>query len=131
MPRTFAFNRVLSVDAFKVEFLGTHHVLNMVDHGSNLQVCALLQGQTALEAWRVFYESWLRPFGPPQLLIVDGGSEFEGRFARGCEEWGILEHVIDADSPWQNGRCERHGGWVKERLEAELSTGSSLPSNVL
>ena len=40
--RTFAFNRVVSVDTFKVEFLGTHYVLNIVDHGSNLQICALL-----------------------------------------------------------------------------------------
>ena len=58
VPRTFAFNRVLSVDTFKVEFMNkTQYVLNMADHGSNLQICAFLRDQTALEAWRVLYES--------------------------------------------------------------------------
>eukprot|EP00959_Pyramimonas_sp_CCMP1952_P221246 4625062-Pyramimonas_sp.AAC.1 len=46
------------------------------------------------------------------------------------EQWGICQHVCDADSPWQNGRVERHGGWVKERVKAEVDAGSSLPGNL-
>ena len=24
--------------------------------------------------------------------------------------------IVDADAPWQNGKCERHGGLVKDLL---------------
>ena len=48
--------------------------------------CTLLEGQTAEQAWKKFYEFWLRPSGPPQILLTDGGSEFEGKFARGWEQ---------------------------------------------
>ena len=30
------------------------------------------------------------------------------------------QHVTDADSPWQNGRVERHGGWVQDLLGKEI-----------
>lgn len=29
-------------------------------------------------------------------------------------------------SPWQKGRCERHGGWIKTRVKTELQSGSSV-----
>eukprot|EP00959_Pyramimonas_sp_CCMP1952_P055670 1163374-Pyramimonas_sp.AAC.1 len=63
-------------------------------------------------------------------MISDGGSEFGERFAGGLEHCGVMHHVCDADSPWQNGRVERHGGWVKDRVEQELDAGSSLPGSL-
>eukprot|EP00959_Pyramimonas_sp_CCMP1952_P404476 8476660-Pyramimonas_sp.AAC.1 len=59
--------------------------------------------------------SWVRPFGVPHFLLSDGGSEFGERFARGPKHWGVTRHVCDADSPWQNGRVERRGGWIRDR----------------
>eukprot|EP00959_Pyramimonas_sp_CCMP1952_P369055 7730171-Pyramimonas_sp.AAC.1 len=35
-----------------------------------------------------------------------------------------------SNSPWQNGRVERHGGWVKDRVKQELDAGSSLPGSL-
>ena len=29
---------------------------------------------------------------------------------------------VDADAPWQNGKCERHGGLVKDLLAKGLET---------
>ena len=34
--------------------------------------------------------------------------------------------MIPADAPHQNGRAERHGGWVKDRLDAELRAGECI-----
>eukprot|EP00959_Pyramimonas_sp_CCMP1952_P344649 7218181-Pyramimonas_sp.AAC.1 len=82
----------------------------------------------AADVWRAFSECWLRPFGAPHFLMSDGGSEFGERFARGLEQWGVRHHVCDADSPWQNGRVERHGGWVKDRIKAEVEAGASVVS---
>eukprot|EP00959_Pyramimonas_sp_CCMP1952_P201103 4205678-Pyramimonas_sp.AAC.1 len=85
---------------------------------------------TASEVWSEFLRAWIRPLGAPQFLISDGGSEFGARFARGLEQWGVCHHVCDADSPWQNGRVERHGGWVKERVRSELEAGSFVPETI-
>ena len=41
-------------------------------------------------------------------MITDGGPEFRGDFAQSGEYAGILQVVVDADAPWQNGKCERH-----------------------
>ena len=34
-----------------------------------------------------------------------------------------MQHVILPECPWQNGKAERHGGWLKNRLDAELHGG--------
>ena len=48
--------------------------------------------------------------------MTDGGPEFEGAFSCGLEQEGTFQHVCDAESPHQNGRCERHGGLAKAAL---------------
>eukprot|EP00959_Pyramimonas_sp_CCMP1952_P189662 3967691-Pyramimonas_sp.AAC.1 len=49
--------------------------------------------------------------------MADGGEEFAGSFPRGLGHLGIDQHVCDAESPWQNGRCERRGGLVRGALD--------------
>ena len=58
--------------------------------------------------------------------MCDGGSEFKQHFERAAEQHGILQIIADAASPWQNGRVERHGGWVKERAELEINSGQTV-----
>ena len=61
--------------------------------------------------------SWQRYFGTPHVRITDGGPEFRGDFAQSGEYAGI-----DADAPWQNGKCERHSGLVKDLLAKGFET---------
>jgi hypothetical protein len=56
--------------------------------------------------------------------MSDMGTEFMGRFSRGVEQIGSLHHVIDVEAPWQNGRCEKHGGLIKVALVKALRTSS-------
>ena len=55
----------------------------------------------------------------PETIITDGGAEFEGWFAEAAAAEGIFlaQHWCNAESPWENGRAERHGGLVKDLLE--------------
>ena len=64
---------------------------------------------TAAMVWSTFQRSWRRYFGTPDVMITDGGPEFRGDFAQSGEYAGILQVVVDADAPWQNGKYERHG----------------------
>ena len=38
----------------------------------------------------------------------------------------MLQTVTDSAAPWQNGRVERHGSWLKTRLEEEVQSGQSI-----
>ena len=120
MPRTYHFNRVVAVDLFFVDSKnGQITILNILDHGTGFQVCEVASWdghKDAENTWRAFERSWLRYFGPPEILMSDGGGEFMANFERGCEHYCIFQHVCGAYSPRQNGRCEHHGGWIKEAV---------------
>ena len=129
-PRSFEFNRIIGIDTFFVKWQGkSMPFLNVVDHGSNWQMVALLRpiegdsmepsggNPTSEETWMHFLRGWIRPHGAPEVVISDGGMEYRGRFERGLEQFGVMQSVTDQESPWQNGR-------VKDRMEMELSGGS-------
>ena len=75
---------------------------------------------TAALVWTTFQRSWRCYFGTPDVMITDGGLEFRGDFTQSGEYAGILQVIVDA--PWQNGKCERHGGPVKDLLAKGLET---------
>ena len=128
-PRLFSFNRVVSIDVFYVRFKDTSvPVLNMVCSGTNYQVVQRLEGNSdgtpsSWATWQGFLTTWIRFLGCPQMIICDGGPEFRGQFERGLEQLGVLQHVTIPECPWQNSKSERHGGWLKERLQREVNSG--------
>ena len=132
LPRTYAFNRQVAVDIFYVSFQGrTLAFLNAICLGTNLQQVIWIkesEGGTpsSKQVWKAFSHMWLRPFGVPESVLCDGGTEFKDVFERGLEQIGTMQIICDAASPWQNGRVERHGGWIKEKAEAELSSGNNF-----
>ncbi len=139
-PRSFAFNRVVSIDVLYIKFQQKSiPILNMVCTGSNYQIAQRLpvpEGHSgaapaAEMTWRHFLQTWIRFFGPPAMAICDSGNEFKGRFERGCESQGILQHTILPECPWQNSKAERHGGWLKEKLDKEVNSGSCTLTSLL
>ncbi|CAE7202644.1 unnamed protein product [Symbiodinium sp. CCMP2456] len=135
-PRVHGFNRVLSIDVFYIPFRGESvPILNVVDHGTNFQMAQRIVGSgartpSAAATWKAFCTTWVRFMGPPSLIITDGGKEFQQRFERGIEQMGTLHHITAPESPWQNSRAERHGGWLKQRLTQELDSGRGIAENL-
>eukprot|EP00435_Cladocopium_sp_Y103_P035246 s245_g9.t1 len=136
-PRTFEFNRIVGVDTFFVKFNGKKiPFLNIVCHGSNWQAVCMVRplsggepsggNPSSEETWKCFLNAWIRPHGAPEVVISDGGMEFKGRFERALEQHSILQSVTDLQSPWQNGRAERHGQWVKDRMDLAVGEGDSV-----
>ena len=76
----------------------------------------------AAMVWSIFQRSWRRYFSTPDVMITDGGPEFPGDFVHSEKYAGILQVIVDADAPWQNGKCERHGGIVKDLLAKGYET---------
>ena len=130
-PRTFSFNYILGMDTFYVRY-GSRHVpfINLVCHGTSYQmVIPILGGNNtpnSSEVWEIILRYWVRPFGFPEAVLTDGGPEFQGK---GFETYGVILHIIDSNAPWQAGKVERHGMWVKQRLETEIASGTSVVLN--
>ena len=126
IPRTYEFNRIVALDVFYIPLRGQSlPVLNMICHGTNFQVAPLMRQDGTFMAsgvWSTFQRSWWKYFGTPDVRITDSGPEFRGDFAQSGEYAGILQVVVDADAPWQTGKCERHGGRVKDLLAKGLET---------
>ncbi|CAE7324282.1 RE1, partial [Symbiodinium necroappetens] len=131
-PKTFSFNRVLCVDVLYLKFRDLNvPILNMTCAGTHYQVVQRLPvapgtsggTPTAEAAWRGFATTWLRFLGAPSLMITDSGNEFKGIFERQCESHAILQHVTIPEQPWKNAFAERHGGWVKDKLDKEIASG--------
>eukprot|EP00435_Cladocopium_sp_Y103_P028637 s478_g7.t1 len=135
LPRTFSFNKVVCLDFLYVKWRDLNvAIFNMVDLGTGFQAAVrapIAEGThggtpTSQTAWRVFVTSWVRFYGAPHMVICDAGNEFKGHFERSLENAGILQHVIHPEAPWENGKAERHGGWLKDRLDRELQSGRTV-----
>ena len=130
-PKTFTFNDVLRIDYFFISFQGkTHAFLNIVCHGTNFQQVGWLRNYEGgspnfKDTLCLFQALRVRPFGLPRLVLCDQGSEFKHNFERKFEQYGVLQVVCDTAAPWQNGRCERHGSWAKQRVEEDLQAGQA------
>ena len=105
-PRIYEFNRIIALDVF-LDSIQSLPVLNIICHGTNFQVAALMRQDgtpTAALVWFTFQRSWRRYFGTPEVMITDGGPEIRGDFGQSGEYAGILQVIVDADAPWQTGK---------------------------
>lgn len=127
LVRTLAFNEVIGTDVFYFDWKDHKYpMLNTICWGSGLQVVERLGAVTSEETHQAILRSWLVPFGPPSLIIVDQGREFFGReFSARLMELGIMIHFTDTNSPWQNTRAERAGGLFKQKLHLVLEETSA------
>ena len=141
-PRTYTFNRIVAVDTFFLPWRGSSiPILNVVDHGSHYQVTVPIKeldgtdhrGGTpgAEEAWRAFLEAWVRRFGAAEIVISDAGPEYGGAFTRGLELHSVMQHVTDAESPWQRdarGRDQEKGASRAQRGPDRRSSPTAATS---
>ena len=111
------------MDCLFYDFEGKKYTfLNTLCWGTNKQVVIRVKTAeeghpTALECRSAFMHGWVRPFGWPEMVVLDQGPEFLGSdFGEWVNQWGVLPHYTDGNSPWQNGRTERAGQDFKDKL---------------
>ena len=135
LPRTYSFNKIVGLDFFYIKWRDCNlAIMNMIDLCTSYQIAVraeIAEGTgggtpTSQTAWQIFLTTWVRYYGAPQMIICDAGNEFKGAFERGLENLGIYQHVIHPECPWENGLTERHGGWLKDRLDREIASGRSV-----
>ena len=51
-------------------------------------------------------------FGPPDLLITDGGPEFAGSVQVMNDLFSVVHEIVPEGAKWRLGHAERHGAIV-------------------
>ena len=114
------FNESISGDSFHVwdlegkKFMVTHYIDGLTDyHVGDLTVSR-----------EVLQDLWYGVFGPPDVLVTDGGPEFAGTVAILNDLFGVVHEVVPEGAKWRSGQAERHGAIVKlmiMRMTKEMS----------
>ncbi|CAL1127455.1 unnamed protein product, partial [Cladocopium goreaui] len=127
LMRALEFNTVVGIDLC---FLDLQHkqviLLNMLCWGTNFQQACICQSKNADEVVERFMNEWVKHYGPPVLLVMDRGKEFDNdKLKELVGGLGVGLHYTDAQSPWQNSRTEKAGGILKEKILATIHATSA------
>ena len=94
----------------------TFHFMHFLDESTLFHVGAV-RGRTVQEQIRTFEDTWLLWAGPCKTLYLDPAGEYvNDTWATYLQSEGIKVEMSAGESPWQLGRCERHGKIVKDML---------------
>ena len=92
------------------------HFLHFVDESTLFHV-ATPCGRTVDEQIRAFEDNWLQWAGPCKTFYLDPAGEYvNDRWADNLQKENIKAQMTAGASPWQFGRCERHGKILKDML---------------
>ena len=112
-------NQIHCTDLFDVHFKMSDktfvkktymHVVDMFSKMQFVYECPDYESSTAAEA---FLDIWRQTGGPPSRLLSDNDSAFKGVTKFWLQRYDVIREPTIANSPHQNGLCERHGGWLK------------------
>ena len=109
------FNERVSGDTFYIwdstgaKFAATHYIDALTDY----QVADLTDRPDSSFSREVFQDLWLAVFGPPDVLVTDGGPEFMGSVSVMLDLFGVVQEVVPEGAKWRLGQAERHGAVLK------------------
>ena len=102
-PKTFGLNIFVGADIFEMVHPFSQQGelwLHVIDWGTGFQQSERLLSKQSAHVYATYSRIWVRFFGHPATLVVDGGGEFSSIFALAAGQHGTLIHVIDPYTPW-------------------------------
>eukprot|EP00435_Cladocopium_sp_Y103_P044148 s1245_g12.t1 len=112
------FNERISGDTFFIWDINNkkYGVVHFLDELTDFHVadCALQPDSTF--AAGVLRDQWYGVFGPPEVMLTDGGMEFAGAVEVLNDLMGVVHDTIPEGAKWRLGHAERHGGILKLML---------------
>lgn len=114
MPMAHSFNEKVAIDLKK---WSNGWILHMVDMWSRLTISVFLSRKRPQDVIDKILQYWVGSFGIMKSILSDNGGEFSSDEMRHVS--GILNVQLAttaADSPFQNGLCERNHGIVDYML---------------
>lgn len=108
------------------------HIIYLIDVFSRFTKAKILNRKKPEEVIDAVMEKWISTFGTPTRFITDNGGEFSNEEMQlACSKLNIIHKTTGANSPWQNGLCERNHATVDNILEALEQDYPQIPLETL
>lgn len=123
LPMASKFNEVVAIDlkAWKDGW-----ILYMIDMFSRFTVSTFIRRKRPEEVIEAIIKEWIGVFGVMEKLLSDNGGEFNAEEFRYIESLLNIDHkTTGAESPFQNGLCERNHAvtdMILSKLQAQYPT---------
>ena len=115
MPMASEFNEKVAID---LSFYKGNIILHIVDMWSRLTVSTLLRRKTPSEVTESIMQNWIAYYGVPRAILNDNGGEFTSEEIREVKSLlNVQDLTTGAESPWQNGLCEKNHALLDNILE--------------
>jgi hypothetical protein len=109
-----------------------NYILYMIDVFSRFTVAKIINRKKPEQVIDTLMEKWVSVFGTPSKFITDNGGEFSNEEMQlAADKLNIIHNTTGANSPWQNGLCERNHATVDNILEALEQDYSNIPLQTL
>lgn len=115
MPLASEFNEKLAID---LSFYKDYTILHMIDMWSRLSVATVIKRKKPCEVIEGIMQKWIAYYGTPGSILNDNGGEFTSEEIREVKSiLNIHDLTTGAESPWQNGLCEKNHALLDNILE--------------
>ena len=127
LPIATDFNQTICLD-LKIWPSRDAIILYIIDAFSRFQQAHVIPDKKAETILEKLTEGWiLGLYGAPENILVDNGGEFYNQhFKDLCNNMNIRLYASSAESPWQNGLCERNHSLTDKIMEKMFQEDSSL-----
>ena len=88
-------------------------IVHFIDALTDYQISDAAEFPTSKFTARLLRNQWYGVFGPPDVLITDGGREFMGVMDTVNDLFGVQHEIIPDGAKWRLGHAERHGAILK------------------
>ena len=102
------------------------HIYHMLDQSTLYHTAVVTPAHSAEQAILALNRGWMQWAGPPNLLCMDAGTEFNSEEFMGfLQKHGIRHRTIATDAQWQNSRIERHGA-ILQSILSKMDTEEAI-----
>ena len=107
LPMAKDFNHILAMDLKKWD--DKNYILYFVDMFTKYTVGVVIQDKKPETIVAKLFDNWIRYFTVPDMILTDNGGEFINESMKEvCSVLNVFHITTAANSPWQNGTCEKH-----------------------
>lgn len=106
MPMATEFNEKIAID---LKIWKGHYILYMIDMWSRLTKAKVISRKKPANVIDAIMQEWVANFGVMGAILNDNGGEFTGEEIREVKSvLNVVDITTAAESPWQNGLCEKN-----------------------
>ena len=113
------FNNKIYIDGVKWQNSSgqSFHFYHILDAGSNFHVAMGSPSRETKDLIHLIQQHWISWAGPPDEMQVDSATEMNSHdFSEFNQRFGIKQSTIPPEAHWQQGKIERHGGFLQSML---------------